>query len=283
MKATWGHPKVEVPERWNGCLLVNPLCPDDLCWLPAVNGRQHREHCLGTDPWDYRFTISGTAFYMSKTSTTQGELIHEGWIKQIQSSPQEAEFRRQTNPELYYEAFPNEPKPRWLGQLHPTTPEPPYDARTDRPRAAHTWKNSLMSRSKYHRNPTYPCWCGESMVPRYRMMVDCCANYLLRNAPALYLDLDVSTSPLPPPNHEFFRTLRRADGHDIGGEYAFYTAMDDNDWDGAEADAFDLDEQQEYWLETWVLVRRQSRMLGSEPLEDEDDDDDEPGGDQGPV
>jgi hypothetical protein len=44
-----GFPKIEVPERWNGCLLVNPLCPDDLCWLPAENGRQHRWHCLGTD------------------------------------------------------------------------------------------------------------------------------------------------------------------------------------------------------------------------------------------
>ena len=41
MKRYDGYPKIEVPERWNGCLLVNPLCPDDLCWLPA-GPKQHR-------------------------------------------------------------------------------------------------------------------------------------------------------------------------------------------------------------------------------------------------
>lgn len=84
--------------------------------------------------------------------------------------------------------------------------------------------------------------------------------------------------PTPPETTppEFFYTLRRADGHEIGGEYVFLTALNDKDWDGAEADAYDLDEREEYWLDTWVLVKRESRMLGPEPFEDEDDEDDEP-------
>lgn len=106
MKEKWDVPKLpnydELRGHWNGCLLVNPLCPDDLCWLPATD-HQHMWHCLGTDPWDHRFTLSGTAFYMSKTSTTESELIREGWFKQLDLFPQEREFRRQTNPEFYAE------------------------------------------------------------------------------------------------------------------------------------------------------------------------------------
>jgi len=82
---------------------------------------------------------------------------------------------------------------------------------------------------------------------------------------------------------EYLYTQRRADGSEIGGEFSFYAAADDKDWSGAEEDAFDLDEQQEYWLDTWVLVRRQSRMLGPEPWEEDDDDDVEPGADDGSV
>jgi hypothetical protein len=118
------------------------------------------------------------------------------------------------------------------------------------------------------------------------MMVDCCALAIMRVAPHL-VNLDLSVDA---PKQEIFRTLRRADGSEICGEYAFMVALDDNDWAAADEDAFDLDEQKEYWLDTWVLVRRQSRMLGPEPLdEDEDDDDDvnerreEPGADQGAV
>lgn len=97
--------------------------------------------------------------------------------------------------------------------------------------------------------------------------------------------------PAPPPPPEYLYTQRRADGNDIGGEYTLMVALDENDWAGIDEDAWDLDEKREYWLDTWVLVRRQVRMLGPEPLdEDEDDDDDvnqrqraEPGADQGPV
>jgi len=82
VREKWGFAKVEVPERWNGCLLVNPLCPDDLCWLPAEPGHNHIWHCLGTMPWDQRITIGGSAFYMSKTAVTERDLIKEGAEKQ---------------------------------------------------------------------------------------------------------------------------------------------------------------------------------------------------------
>lgn len=187
VKERWGLPKVEVTERWNGCRLVNPLCPDDLCWLPALGN--HVWHCLGTDPWDYRFTLPGTAFFMSKKSNTAEELIHEGWIYQLRHHPGEAEFRRLTNPELYYEAFPDEAPPRWLKQLKPKPPaEPPYDARIDRPRS-HSTKNSLISPTGYNRNKDFPCWCGESIVGRYRQMAVCCVDYLTVMGPHIYLDL----------------------------------------------------------------------------------------------
>jgi hypothetical protein len=105
MKESWGHPKIEVSEDWNGCLLVNPLCPDDLCWLPVVNGRQHQMHCLGTDSWDYRFSLAGSSFYMSKISTTKQGLITEGWQQQLKRSPAEAEFRRQTMDKADFDAI----------------------------------------------------------------------------------------------------------------------------------------------------------------------------------
>lgn len=82
--ARTGYPKVEVEERWNGCKLVNPLCPDDLCWLPVEEGKQyHLLHCLGTDRWCDRFTLSDRpAMYLSETAETQRDLIKEGAEKQ---------------------------------------------------------------------------------------------------------------------------------------------------------------------------------------------------------
>jgi hypothetical protein len=112
MKEKWGVPRVHVPEKWNGCLLVNPLCPEDLCWLPAANGHQHMWHCLGTDPWDHRFTLGGTAFFMSKTATNTHDLWMEGFRAQLLAFPDELAFRRLTNPELVREAL-GEPPSRW--------------------------------------------------------------------------------------------------------------------------------------------------------------------------
>jgi hypothetical protein len=129
-----GYPKVEVPERWNGCVLVNPLCPDDLCWLPAVNGKQHRLHCLGTDRWDERFTVGGTAFYMSKISTTQEDLITEGWQKQLQMSPHEEAFRR----EVWGSRFVD-----WLKAWTPDSP--PFDGIEHRQRRGH-WRRTAKGR-----------------------------------------------------------------------------------------------------------------------------------------
>jgi hypothetical protein len=58
-------------------------------------------------------------------------------------------------------------------------------------RAPH--RNHLLNRSKWHRDKQFPCWCGESLVPRYRMLVDCCVDYLYIVGPHVYLDLEESS------------------------------------------------------------------------------------------
>jgi len=36
------------------CPLINPLCPEDLCWLPRDHvGTKEGYHVLGTTPYDY--------------------------------------------------------------------------------------------------------------------------------------------------------------------------------------------------------------------------------------
>jgi hypothetical protein len=145
----------------------------------------------------------------------------------------------------------------------------PHDARTDRG-ISRSVNNTLITNPHRRHLRHFPCWCGESLVSRYRMMTDCCAEYLTDISWYLArIDLSVESPQeitIRAKQLEYFHTQRRADGHEIGGEYAFLTAVSESDWDGAEADAYDLDEQQEYWLDTWVLVRRQSRMLGPEPI-----------------
>lgn len=109
-RLTYNHPKIEAPNRdWNGCLLVNPMCPDDLCWLPLnEDGSQHTAHCLHTMPWNERLHLTKRdAMFMSESSHTPEHLYLEGWMVALKLFPQEAEFRRLTNPELYYMVFPN--------------------------------------------------------------------------------------------------------------------------------------------------------------------------------
>ena len=46
-----------------------------------------------------------------------------------------------------------------------------------------------MNRSTYHKKKLFACWCGESMMPRYRQMAVCCLDYLHATGPFTYLDL----------------------------------------------------------------------------------------------
>jgi hypothetical protein len=153
-------------------------------------------------------------------------------------------------------------------QQHTDYSNPPWNPTGYRARH----RNHLLNRSKWNQDKKFPCWCGDSLVESYRHFSPCCAAYLDLHSNMLYMDL----------NTEYLYTQRRADGQDIGGEFTFLVALNNKDWDSAEVDAEYLDEQKEYWLDTWVLVQRQSRMLGPEPLEDEDEDDDT-GGDQDSV
>lgn len=151
----------------------------------------------------------------------------------------------------------------------------PHDARTDRG-ISRSATNTLITSPVKRQRGLFPCWCGASLVKRYRLMTaGCCADYLASIAgPLMWMDLSVDatqTITIKAKKLEYFHTLRRADGCDIGGEYAFLVAINERDWDGAENDADDLDEQQEYVLDTWVHVRRQTRLLGPEPIEDDDE------------
>lgn len=150
----------------------------------------------------------------------------------------------------------------------------PHDARTDHG-ISRSAKNTLITSPVKRQHRLFPCWCGASLVTRYRMMTArCCAEYLVSIAGQLVrLDLAVDTPQeitIRDEKLEYFHTLHRADDREMG-EYAFYKTDDETDWTAAEVDADDGWEQVEYVLDTWVLVRRQTRLLGPEPEPDEDD------------
>lgn len=72
---------MSVHDDWQGCMLVNPLCPDDLCLEPA--GHSPGKHQLGTmrtDAW----TRIRKPMYVSTTASTSRDLIEEGWDRQQQ-------------------------------------------------------------------------------------------------------------------------------------------------------------------------------------------------------
>jgi len=58
------------------CRLVNPLCPEDLCWLPANHaGAAEGVHHLGTMAAPAEVS---EIMYLSHTEHTAGGLIDEG-------------------------------------------------------------------------------------------------------------------------------------------------------------------------------------------------------------
>ena len=202
MKERTGYPKVEVTAKWNGCLLVNPLCPDDLCWLPADKEHPHKWHCLSTSRWCDRFTIGNTAFFMSKVAQDAYDLYIEGWQAQFKLSPSELEFRREVWDPLFIEeilAYPGKPGDHarqvdFLTKVRKGHVDPDKPRREARPsmnptgyRARH--RNQLLNRSRWNRKKPFPCWCGESLMPRYRQMGPCCVDYLFLVGPFVYLDL----------------------------------------------------------------------------------------------
>lgn len=71
------YPNVVFPG--DPCPLVNPLCPDDLCILPAGHpGTDDGYHVLGTTNYDYAERFVHEPFKMLPVGTTKDELIAEG-------------------------------------------------------------------------------------------------------------------------------------------------------------------------------------------------------------
>jgi len=81
--------------RWEGCQLVNPLCPDDLCILPKDHvGTKQGYHILGTTPWDdpLHVTKRSVMFLLQEETgdsreVDQNDLIRIGWTRQQELFP----------------------------------------------------------------------------------------------------------------------------------------------------------------------------------------------------
>jgi hypothetical protein len=64
------------------CPLVNPLCPDDLCFLPAGHiGTEEGYHILGTMRYTQadRLVRKGSIMTMAPVGTTRSDLMKLGW------------------------------------------------------------------------------------------------------------------------------------------------------------------------------------------------------------
>lgn len=63
---------------WPQCPLVNPMCPNDLCILPAGHdGTEEGYHVLGTTPYNhaYKYPLE----WMMPVGTNAQVLQQEGW------------------------------------------------------------------------------------------------------------------------------------------------------------------------------------------------------------
>ena len=62
------------------CPMINPICPGDLCILPAGHpGAEDGIHVLGTDPYDQAFKYN---FPLAPYGTSDRELVRLGWLEQ---------------------------------------------------------------------------------------------------------------------------------------------------------------------------------------------------------
>ena len=74
------------------CPLVNPLCPSDLCVLPAGHdGTEEGYHVLGTDNYTLaqRYIAARSLFIMMPVGTTDEALIERGWEIQHEHWPED--------------------------------------------------------------------------------------------------------------------------------------------------------------------------------------------------
>lgn len=86
--------------RWNGCKLVNPLCPDDLCILPPHP--QWPMHKLGTagEP----FVVSDVMFMHPEAQTAE-DLVMAGWEAQERMDREEDDRMPRFTRRDMHEAF----------------------------------------------------------------------------------------------------------------------------------------------------------------------------------
>lgn len=92
-RSRWHYDGVSLPADWNGCPLVNPLCPDDLCWLPYAHpGFEIGVHFLGTsaEPTAWKDQME---LHPRGPNATQSDLIDLGRHRQVELFPDTARWR----------------------------------------------------------------------------------------------------------------------------------------------------------------------------------------------
>lgn len=68
---------------WEGCPLVNPLCPDDLCVLPLGHvGTEQGYHLLGTDAYDDPLKLTKRSVLYLEGPLPKEKLVKLGWKRQ---------------------------------------------------------------------------------------------------------------------------------------------------------------------------------------------------------
>jgi hypothetical protein len=96
-RSQWHWDGVYIERDWNGCPYVNPLCPDDLCFLPyGHEGFDIGVHMLGTTPEPMEFGFKDLHPWGPKA--TPEALVQEGWRQQHIHWPDDTHGRRPAKP-----------------------------------------------------------------------------------------------------------------------------------------------------------------------------------------
>lgn len=85
---TWHYDGVSMPDDWNGCPMINPLCPDDLCWLPYAHpGFDKGVHFLGTDADAVKYDPEIMKLHPRGPNATEVDLVELGHKRQREMFP----------------------------------------------------------------------------------------------------------------------------------------------------------------------------------------------------
>lgn len=91
----WHYDGVALVDRWNGCTMVNPLCPDDLCILPYGHpGMAEGWHHLGTDVGPNQYELA--ELHPRGPNARPRDLVELGWKRQRELYPDDPMWKEQS-------------------------------------------------------------------------------------------------------------------------------------------------------------------------------------------